>query len=224
VIGVEAGAEEDLEVDVEAAQGAEEEVHRPMIGINGTVVESRALLFVEGGQPIALRVPTLLGHRPITGTTPRAVAVVQREGIPGGTTVLPALQVIGHRLRLPLEEGPRDLAAAAAEGIAPGQDLRRARGGTTGRDRAPLTDLTGGSDRARPRPRRRTARRTPAVHARLFLCHRAGRLRVAVSGIGLARIRGVLRRRRGHMGTTEETRGSDCEEIKRSFLSRIASL
>ena len=111
-------------------------------------------------------------HTP--GTTPRAVAVVQREGIPGGTTVLPALQVIGHRLRLPLEEGPRDLAAAAAEGIAPGQDLRRARGGTTGRDRAPLTDLTGGSDRARPRPRRRTARRTPAVHARLFLCHRAG--------------------------------------------------
>lgn len=38
MIGVEAGAEEDLEVDVEAAQGAEEEVHRPMIGnIVGTL-------------------------------------------------------------------------------------------------------------------------------------------------------------------------------------------
>ena len=47
------------------------------------------------------------------------------------------------------------------------------------------------------------------------------RHQVVASGIGLARFRGVLLRRRGLMGTTEETRGSGKENIRRSFLYRL---
>ena len=56
----------------------------------------------------------------ILGATPRAVAAVQWEEIPGGTTVLHGPH-IGHRHRPP-EEGPL---ARAVEDTAQGRDLRR---------------------------------------------------------------------------------------------------
>ena len=106
----------------------------------------------------------------ILGATPRAVAAVQREEIPDGTTVLPDLHIIGHHRRRP-EDGPQ---AQAAEGIAPGRDLRP-RGGTTGRDRALRTDLTGESDRALPLNRPIALPTAPADRGHLFRCRRKGK-------------------------------------------------
>lgn len=127
ILGVGAGAEAgldaetdvDAEADAEGDRGAEEEVRRPTIGIDGRVAGNRALLFVEGGQRTALRGPTRRAHRLMIGTTPR-VRAVQPEEIPGGTTVLHGPH-IGHRHRPP-EEGPL---ARAVEDTAQGRDLRR---------------------------------------------------------------------------------------------------
>ena len=118
-----------------------------------------------------LKLNACLSFYDILGATPRAVAAVQREEIPGGTTVLPGLRIIGHRRRRRRpEDSPR---AQAAEDIAPGRDLR---GETTGRDRALRTDLTGesGSDRALPL-NRPIALPTPADRDHLFRCRRAGK-------------------------------------------------
>ena len=118
-----------------------------------------------------LKFNACLSFYDILGATPRAVAAVQREEIPGGTTVLPGLRIIGHRRRRRRpEDSPR---APAAEDIAPGRDLR---GETTGRDRALRTDLTGGSGSDRALPLNRpTALPAPADRDHLFRCRRAGK-------------------------------------------------
>ena len=111
----------------------------------------------------------------IVGATPRTVAAVREEEIPGGTTALPDPRgiIIGRHHRQ--GGGPRVQAAAEA-GIAPTRDLRR-RGETTesARDPPRPTDPTGGSGRAPLHPRHTTALPIPAARVRPFQFRRTGK-------------------------------------------------
>jgi len=207
-------ADADVAADVEGDRGAEEEAHRPSTGTNETAAGNRAPLFVEEGQQTAPRVRTRRARRLMKGATPRAVAAVREEEIPGGTTALPDPRgiIIGHRRRR-LGGGPRVQAAVEAD-IAPARDPRR-RGETTGSARDPPrpTDPTRGSGRALLHPRRTTALPIPAVRVRPFQFRRTDPPRVVATMEGV--IRGALLRRRGLMGSTEETIGNQ-EERGRS--------